>query len=75
MTEHLCLTCRHAKWERRSKRLTGRGFCESPDPELPKLPAVKWWNISQPGKVRGGDIYRATKFPVMKCDFHQEDGS
>lgn len=75
MKTNLCLSCRYAKWERRNGRLTGKGFCESPDPDLPALAAVKWWNISMPGKIRGGDINRATKFPVRKCDFYQEGGA
>lgn len=71
MSVHLCLSCRHAKWERKSGRLTGRGFCEATDPELPNLPAVKWWNISMPGRIRGGDINRVTKFPVEQCHYYE----
>lgn len=72
MTAHLCLACRHAKWERKKGQLTGIGFCEAPDPELPKLPAVKWWNVSRLGGIRGGDIYRDTKHPVMRCAFYEK---
>ena len=72
MTTHLCLACRHAKWERRSKKLMGRGFCEVPDPEMPKLPAVKWWPVSPWNKPLGGDIYRDTKHPVMRCGFYKK---
>jgi len=72
---HLCLTCRYALWERsESGRLTGTGFCAAPDPALPALPAVKWWNSNAPCGIRGGPIYRSTKFPVVACDFHEQGG-
>lgn len=73
MTEHLCLTCRHAAW-RRSKggRLTGVGFCDAPDPKLPDLPAVKWWSVVSGTRtnVRGGDLNRRPEYPVDQCHYY-----
>ena len=74
MSKHLCLSCRHAAWRRtESGRLTGVGFCEVPDPELPKLPAAKWWHAMGIIRVRGGDIYRKHKFEIADCPFHERD--
>lgn len=72
MSKHLCLSCRHAEWARRNGRLTGRGFCEVPNPEMPKLPAVKWWADTPWVKPLGGDIYRENKYPVLSCHFYEK---
>lgn len=72
MTVHLCLSCRHAKWDRKNGRLTGRGFCEAPDPELPNLPATKWWSrmAGTITNVRGGDLNRRPENPVKQCFYY-----
>lgn len=73
MSAHLCLSCRHAMWQRKNGRLTGVGFCEAPDPELPTLPATKWWAFaSYIGEVRGGHLDRHTKNPVEQCYFYDK---
>lgn len=74
MSKHLCLSCRHAAWRRnKSGRLTGDGFCEVPDPELPVLPAAKWWHAMGIVRVRGGDIYRKHQFQIGNCPFYERD--
>lgn len=71
MSAHLCLKCRHAMWQRKNGRLTGVGFCEAPNPELPKLPATKWYAFtSYIGEIRGGSLDRRTKNPVEQCYFY-----
>ena len=71
MTAHLCLSCHHARWKRsESGRLTGIGFCEAPDPELPELPVSKWWFPSS--SVRGGSIYRKMQNPIGDCSFYEK---
>lgn len=72
MSGHLCLTCRHANWKRKSKRLTGVGFCDAPDPALPALPAVKWWSAPAQWGILGGDIYRRVDHPVERCSFYAQ---
>lgn len=71
MSTHLCLSCRHAEWLRRNGRLTGLGSCQAPNPELPKLPATKWYSFtSYIGEIRGGLLDRRTKNPVEQCHFY-----
>lgn len=73
MSAHLCLSCRHAEWVRRNGRLTGIGYCQAPNPELPPLAATKWWAFgSYIGEVRGGYLDRHTKNPVEKCHFYEK---
>lgn len=73
MSAHLCLSCRHAMWQRKNGRLTGVGFCEAPDPELPPLPATKWWAFATHiGEIRGGYLDRRTKNPVEQCHFYDK---
>ena len=72
MTAHLCLSCRHAEWARKNGRFTGVGFCEAPDPELPPLPAAKWWHAMGPIRVRGGNIYRKNNFNINHCPYYEK---
>lgn len=74
MSKHLCLSCQHAAWRRHENgRLTGVGFCEAPSPELPKLPAAKWWHTIAGFRVRGGDIYRSNNFHIADCHFYERE--
>ena len=75
MSAHLCLSCRHAKWTRgESGRFSGGGFCDAQDPELPPLPATKWW--SRPSgmltQVRGGYLSRRPRAPVENCHYYDK---
>lgn len=75
MTVHLCLSCSHAKWKRgESGRLSGGGYCEAPDPELPPLPATKWWSrpLGLLPQVNGGYLSRRPRAPVEQCRYYEK---
>lgn len=76
MSAHLCLSCRHAKWDREpSGRLDrrGSGRCTALEAHPIKLPAAFFWIPPSHQRILGGFINRREPPGAPKsCDFREE---
>lgn len=79
MSEHLCLTCKYAEWNRtKAGRIhpSGDGWCRAPIPDF-QIPAAFHWRGDHLGykPYSGGQIERRPMWMVhAECSFHEEAG-